>query len=101
MRVLQVNAVYGVGSTGVIVEDIHKLCIEKGIESYVAYSTTNRSEVPNGYRIGNNLGKKIHALFSRINGKQAYFSRNATSSHTRLCLLQERQDYRQTKESQV
>ncbi len=78
MRVLQVNAVYGVGSTGVIVEDIHKLSIEKGIESYVAYSTTNKSEVPNGYKIGNNLGKKIHALFSRMNGKQAYFSRNAT-----------------------
>ena len=78
VRVLQVNAVYGIGSTGVIVEDIHKLSIEKGIESYVAYSTTNRSAVPNGYRIGNNLGKKIHALFSRINGKQAYFSRNAT-----------------------
>ena len=78
MRVLQVNAVYGVGSTGVIVEDIHKLSIEKGIESYVAYSTTNKSEVPNGYRIGNNLGKKIHALFSRINGKQGYFSRLST-----------------------
>ena len=78
MRVLQVNAVYGVGSTGVIVEDIHKLSIEKGIESYVAYSTTNKCKVPNGYKIGNNLGKKIHALFSRINGMQAYFSRYAT-----------------------
>lgn len=83
MRVLQVNAVYGVGSTGVIVEDIHKLSIEKGIESYVAYSATNKSKVPNGYRIGNNLGKKIHALFSRINGMQAYFSRNATREFLR------------------
>ena len=83
MRVLQVNAVYGVGSTGVIVEDIHNLSIEKGIESYVAYSTTNKSMVPNGYKIGNNLGKKMHALFSRINGMQAYFSTNATRKFLR------------------
>lgn len=80
MKVLHINAVYGVGSTGVIVEDIHKLSMENGIESYVAYSTTrkNPSEIQNGYVIGKNLGKKAHALLCRINGKQAYFSRGAT-----------------------
>ena len=44
MRVLQITAVYGVGSTGVIVEDLHRLSKEEGIESYVAYSTTNKEK---------------------------------------------------------
>ncbi len=80
MKVLQINAVYGVGSTGVIVRDIHELCLEKGIESYVAYSTSNMlpAEIKNGYKIGKNLDKKLHAVFCRINGEQAYFSRSAT-----------------------
>lgn len=80
MRVLHINAVYGVGSTGVIMEDIHKLSMENGIESYAAYSTTRKKsdEITNGYVIGKNLGKKLHAVLCRINGKQAYFSSMAT-----------------------
>ena len=80
MKVIQINAVYGVGSTGVIVEDLHNLSLQNGIESFVSYSTTNRSpdEIKNGYVIGKNLGKKIHAVLSRLGGKQAYFSSFAT-----------------------
>ncbi len=80
MKVMQINAVYGVGSTGVIVEDLHNLSLENGIESYVSYSTTrkNPSEITNGYVIGGTLGKKVHAAFCRIGGKQGYFSRFAT-----------------------
>ena len=80
MKVLHINAVYGVGSTGVIVEDIHKLSMKNGIESCVAYSTTPRDpdSIPFGYAIGKTLGKKAHAFLCRINGKQAYFSRPET-----------------------
>ncbi len=80
MKVMQINAVYGVGSTGVIVEDIHNLSLKNGIESYVSYSTTNKNpaEIKNGYVIGDTLGKKTHALLSRMGGKQAYFSTFAT-----------------------
>lgn len=78
MRVLQINAVYGVGSTGVIVEDLHRLSKEEGIESYVAYSTTNKEKVDNGYEIGGPVGKKAHALMTRITGKQGYYSHLAT-----------------------
>ena len=80
MKVMQINAVYGVGSTGVIVEDIHNLSLKNGIESYVSYSTTkkNPADIKNGYVSGDTLGKKIHALLSRIGGKQAYFSTFAT-----------------------
>jgi glycosyltransferase involved in cell wall biosynthesis len=80
MKVLQVNAVYGVGSTGVIVRDIHELCLKEGIESYVAYSTSPvaEDEIPGGFKIGNTIGKKLHAFLCRINGMQAYFSRYST-----------------------
>ena len=80
MKVLQINAVYGVGSTGVIVEDMHNLSMENGIDSYVAYSTSRKrpDEVTNGYVIGKPFSKKMHGLLCRINGKQAYFSKGAT-----------------------
>ncbi len=80
MKLLQINAVYGYGSTGVIVKDIHEMCLNMGIESYVAYSTSVQTEdkIKNNYVIGNVFGKKIHALLCRISGKQAYFSTYAT-----------------------
>ncbi len=80
MKILQINAVYGVGSTGVIVKDIHEMCLNEGIESFVAYSSSNipESEIKNGYKIGNTFGKKLHALLCRINGMQGYFSRFST-----------------------
>ncbi|MBO7218205.1 MAG: glycosyltransferase [Clostridia bacterium] len=80
MKLLQINAVYGVGSTGFIMRDIHELCLFEGIESFVAYSTTNvpESEIKNGYKIGGMFGKKLHAVLCRINGMQGYFSRFST-----------------------
>lgn len=80
MKVVHINAVYGVGSTGVIVEDIHNLCLRNGIESFVAYSTSKykNEKIVGGIQIGKPFGKKMHAVLCRINGMQAYFSRFAT-----------------------
>lgn len=78
MKVLQINAVYGYGSTGVIVRDIEHQCEQNDIECYVASPDPNVSNAKRGYKIGNTLDHKLHALLSRINGKQAYFSRWAT-----------------------
>lgn len=74
MKVLQINAVYGQGSTGTIVCDIEKLCEESGIECYVASPDKKVLKAKHGYVIGNTLDHKIHALLSRIHGKQAYYS---------------------------
>lgn len=38
MKIVQVNSVYGFGSTGSIVANLHENYIEKGIESYVFFS---------------------------------------------------------------
>lgn len=78
MKVLQINAVYGHGSTGVITRDIEHLCELSGIECYVASPDPKVCEAKSGYQIGNVFDHKLHALFCRIAGKQAYFSRWAT-----------------------
>ncbi|MBE5741941.1 MAG: glycosyltransferase [Clostridiales bacterium] len=77
MKVLQINAVYGNGSTGVITKDIGEMLKNNGDEPYFAYQTTNE-KVDNGYKIGNKLDWKFHALYSRLFGKQAYASKGAT-----------------------
>ncbi len=74
MKVLQINAVYGRGSTGTIVRDIENLCEKSGIECYVASPDPKVREAKRGYVIGNVLDHKLHAFLSRIHGKQAYYS---------------------------
>ena len=74
MKVLQINAVYGHGSTGTIVRDIEQLCEQNGIECYVASPDPKVKEAKRSYVIGNILDHKLHALLCRINGMQGYFS---------------------------
>lgn len=77
MKVLQINAVYEKFSTGRTTKELHEAMQSKGIESFVAcQNLASLSE--NGYKIGNRLDWKLHALLSRITGKQGYFSRFAT-----------------------
>ena len=85
MKIVQINAIYGSKSTGTIVREIQSYCEANGIESYVAYSIADRSDVsvPNGYRIGNKLTTKWSALLSRIVGKQAYANRFTTRQFLR------------------
>ena len=77
MKVLQINAVYEKFSTGRTTKELHEAMQSKGIESFVACpDLALLSE--NGYKIGNKLDWKFHALLSRITGKQGYFSHFAT-----------------------
>lgn len=65
MRVVQINATYGDGSTGGIVKDIQTQCLNSGIECYVAYSSSSLPKViiVKGYQIGGLLDHKVHAAF--------------------------------------
>ena len=60
MKVLQVNAVYNIGSTGRNVSEIHLYMLKNGIDSYVAYSKTNKPNDKNLYHIGSALDVKLH-----------------------------------------
>lgn len=84
MKIVQINAVYGYGSTGGIVKDIQSACLTEGIDCMVAYSQS-RGEVCNGYQMGNMISNKCHAILSRIGGKQGYFSNFSTWRF--LCFL--------------
>lgn len=77
MRVLQINAVYERFSTGRNMKEMHEYMLEHGIESYIASPKLNGLS-ENAYKIGNNTDMKLHALMSRITGKQAYFSKQST-----------------------
>ncbi len=75
-RLLQINAVYGRGSTGIIVKDISQMVIDNGWESYVA-SAEIKGEETNGTHlitVGSRLDHKLHAILSRLLGLQGYFS---------------------------
>ncbi len=79
MKILQINAIYGCKSTGIIVKDIDFLLQYSGYESYIAYQ--NATEEPLfGYKIGNSIDYKMHAFLTRLLGKQAYFSTTSTKS---------------------
>lgn len=78
MKVLQVNAVSGIRSTGRIVVEIADYLNNNGHKGYVAYSDGTPYEP--GYKIGSNIEIKLHGLFSRIFGTQAYFSTIGTKN---------------------
>ena len=73
MKVLQINATYGYGSTGLIMKDIGDTLVASGNEAYFAYQSANGS-FPNGYAVGSLFDRKVHALLCRILGRQGYYS---------------------------
>ncbi len=77
MRVLQINANYGFGSTGLIVKDISDMLTQEGYESFCAYQKSSE-RISSGYQIGKPIDWKIHAVLCRIFGRQGYYSSLAT-----------------------
>lgn len=77
MKIVQINAVYKFLSTGRTTMEMHEYCLQHGVKSYVFCS--NMSDEPhNIYRITSTLDRKLHGLWSRIFGKQAFFSHSST-----------------------
>lgn len=73
MRVLQINAVYGAGSTGRTTAQCHEYMRTHGIESFTACQR-GRAD----YIIGSWFSQKMHSLLARITGREGVFSRRAT-----------------------
>lgn len=76
MKVLQINAVSGIRSTGRICTEIADYLNDNGDEGYIAYSEGLPYE--KGYKIDGKIEKKLHGLLSRFFGLQAYFSHIGT-----------------------
>lgn len=77
MRVAQVNAVNTFSSTGRNTAELHAYLRSHGHES--AVFCTNENNPDQGvYSIGSQADRKVHALLSRLWGRQGWFSRRAT-----------------------
>lgn len=81
MKIVHINATYGIGSTGQIVKDLHEAALVAGHESHAFWATATiySSHTHNIHRIGNALDHKLHALFRRLGGLQGSHSRISTA----------------------
>ena len=59
---LQINSVVNTGSTGHIAEDIGKIVIQNGWNSYIAYGRNANISESNLIRIGNRFDNIIHVI---------------------------------------
>lgn len=81
MRVLQINSVYGYGSTGKIVASIHQKLLNESVESFVIYSRKMPKNVnmKNVYRIYSPLGVAVHAGLALVFDKHGLYSSYSTN----------------------
>jgi len=78
MRVLQINSVVGVGSTGKIAADLHEELEAQGHESYVAYGRNESRPISNSIKIGSQTGILWHVFISRVFDSHGFGSVIAT-----------------------
>jgi glycosyltransferase involved in cell wall biosynthesis len=76
MKILQINAVNKLNSTGRTTHELALVLTQQGHNVYNAHSTGPIDEF--SYVIGNKIDHKLHAILSRLTGQQAYFSRHVT-----------------------
>lgn len=81
MRILMINSVCGIGSTGRICTDIAQELEKQGHEVKIAYG--RKSDVPRKYekyavRIGTDLDCKLHALQTRLFDTHGFGSKRST-----------------------
>lgn len=78
MRILQINSVCGIGSTGRIATDIHAILKEQGHESYIAFGRGIPISCDNPIRIGYKCDIYAHVVKTRIFDKHGFGSKRAT-----------------------
>ena len=80
MRILQINSVCGVGSTGRIATDLYKVLEEQGYECKIAYGRGNAPEGIDSIKIGSNLDNYAHVFKTRLLDKHGLGSLSATKT---------------------
>ena len=75
MRIAFINSVYGIGSTGKIVQSLEKGLTARENECVCFYG---RASNGGGQKIASGISVKTHALLSRVFGKHGLFSNHAT-----------------------
>lgn len=78
MRILQINSVCGIGSTGRIATDIHNALETIDIESHIMYGRGEARACSSAIKISNQLDFYSHALQTRLFDNHGFCSTNAT-----------------------
>lgn len=76
MKILQINTVYGKGSTGKIARDIHDICVSSGIGCLTAYRCRDDGdpECPDTVCISTRTDSRIHGFLARLTMLKGFFS---------------------------
>lgn len=78
MRVLQINSVCGVGSTGRIATDLHIELISLSHESFIAYGRGNVKDCDSAIKIGTKWDNYSHGILTRFFDKHGFGSKKST-----------------------
>ena len=78
MKIVQINSVCGVGSTGRIATDIHAALQAKGIESHIMYGRGEARACDSAIKISSKLDFYSHALQTRLFDNHGFCSTKAT-----------------------
>lgn len=78
MKILQINSVCGVGSTGRIATDLYKVIEEAGHECVIAYGRGIAPEGIKTIKIGTNFDNYMHVAKTRIFDRHGFGSTRAT-----------------------
>ncbi len=78
MKILQINSVVNSGSTGRIAEDIGKVLMAHGHESYIAYGRGNRPSNSNTIKIGTDFDVYAHGAKTLLFDLHGFGSKSAT-----------------------
>ncbi|MGX9134410.1 glycosyltransferase [Rummeliibacillus sp. JY-2-4R] len=83
MKVLQINSVCGIGSTGRIATDIHHLLKQHDHESFIGYGRGLPLNCENTIRIGTRMENYSHVALTKIYDKHGFGSIKATREFIR------------------
>ena len=80
MRVVQINSVCGIGSTGRIVADLCRTLYEEGHECLVGYGRGLAPQDITSLRMGSCMSVYFHAFMTRVTDKTGHYSVYATKN---------------------
>ncbi len=78
MKILQINSVCGIGSTGRIATDLNQILIEQGHKSYIAFGRNSAINCKSSIRIGTKVDIYFHVAKTRLFDKHGFASKKAT-----------------------
>ena len=78
LKILQINSVCGIGSTGRIATEIYKILKQDRIDCMIAYGRENAATNIKSIKVGSKISNFLHLISTRIFDKHGFGSKVAT-----------------------